>query len=148
MSRNKKIVRLKEVFDDEEIFCPHILKKFGSSAWNYLSNGFIDTLYHFRFILFKVPIYINHPSQGKTERGIRCNLCKITKAYTERGESYMTAHFLDGCDINVQGMSAAHSRDLIRADKDNLPHPLRLESDVPWVHWDVRNYADCKINEF
>lgn len=35
-----------------------------------------------------------------------------------------------------------------KANKDTLPHPIRLEKAVSWVHWDKRNYTDSKIVEF
>ena len=147
-NRNVKIQKLKEKFADTEIFCPHILKKFGSGAWEYLSNEYVDNLYYFRFILFNRPIFINYPSQGRVERGIRCNLCKITKKYTKRNEAYMTAHFLNGSDMDVKGLTAEEVRTIIRETAHSLPHPILIEKDVSWVHWDTRNYTGNMIHEF
>jgi hypothetical protein len=142
MSRISKINELKEVFSTDEVFCPHIIKKFGENAWNYLSNEFIDNLHYFRFELFKTGMIINQPNKGRTQRGVRCNCCNITKAYTKKNEAYLTAHMLDGCDFDVVGLKAEESRKKIIENKDSLPHPIRLEKDVSWVHWDKRNYTD------
>lgn len=148
MNRIAKIQALKTKFSTEDLFCPHIIQKFGDRAWEYLSNEFVDNMYYFRFELFKAPMFVNYPKQGRVERGVRCNCCKITNSYTKKNEAYLTAHMLDGCDFDVQGFTAEEARNKIKANKDTLPHPIRLEKAVSWVHWDKRNYTDSKIVEF
>lgn len=144
-NRAYKIKKLKTVFATDEIFCPHVIAKFSENSWDYLSNEFIDNLYYFRFELFKTGMIINQPKRGRTQRGVRCNCCQITKDYTAKNQSYLTAHMLDGCDFDVIGLKAWQSRKLIVDNKDKLPHPIRLEKNVTWVHWDKRNYTNKKI---
>ena len=148
MKRAAKIKQLQEKFTTTEIFCPHVVDKFGEGAWQFVSNEFVDMLHYFRFALFKSPIIINQPRRGRVQRGVRCNLCPITKAYTARNEAYLTAHALDGCDMDVQGVSAVQARKIITENAKELPHPIRLKRNVNYVHWDKRNYTGRKISWF
>jgi hypothetical protein len=148
MKRATKIKQLKGKFATTEIFCPHVVEKFGESAWQYLSNEFVDMLHFFRFTLFKKPITINQPSRGRVQRGVRCNVCPITKAYTARNEAYLTGHALDGCDMDVEGLTAAQARKVITDNTQHLPHSIRLKKNVNYVHWDKRNYTGRKISWF
>jgi hypothetical protein len=74
-----------------------------------------------------------------SQRGLRSNLSPIVKEKTSLEKLYMSAHCQGmGVDFDVKGMSAEEVRKWIVDNKIFLPHPIRLESDVNWVHLDVR----------
>jgi uncharacterized protein YcbK (DUF882 family) len=58
-----------------------------------------------------------------------------------RRELYMSAHCNGSAiDFDVQGMSANSVRNLIISNQNKLPHPIRMEDKVNWVHVDCFNY--------
>lgn len=132
--------RLNNYFDIRELTCPHVYDKFREYAWNFFDPRLLDTLLVIREKIGK-PIYVNNWDMGGnfTQRGFRCNICPLVKEKTALEKLYVTAHNQGmGVDFDVKGMSAEEVRKWIVDNKIFLPHPIRLESDVNWVHLDVR----------
>lgn len=131
---------IKDYFDIRELTCPHVYDKFREYAWNFFDPRLLDTLLVIREKIGK-PIYVNNWDMGGnfTQRGFRCNCCWLVKEKTALEKLYVTAHNQGmGVDFDVKGMSAEEVRKWIVDNKIFLPHPIRLESDVNWVHLDVR----------
>lgn len=145
MERRQIIEQLKKYFKLSELVCPHILKRFGDTAWMFLSTQILHTLLVLRTEIINKPLIINNGNA--TQRGIRCNICPMVK---EKTTVYESAHCNGmGFDITVVGMSAEDARNVIKENGDKLPYPIRLEEDVTWVHIDC--YDPCngnKINTF
>lgn len=131
---------IKDYFDIRELTCPHVYDKFREYAWNFFDPRLLDTLLVIREKIGK-PIYVNNWDMGGnfSQRGFRCNICPLVKENTALEKLYITAHNQGmGVDFDVKGMSAEEVRKWIVDNKIFLPHPIRLESDVNWVHLDVR----------
>lgn len=131
---------IKDYFDIRELTCPHVYDKFREYAWNFFDPRLLDTLLVIREKIGK-PIYVNNWDMGGnfSQRGFRCNICPLVKEKTALEKLYITAHNQGmGVDFDVKGMSAEEVRKWIVDNKIFLPHPIRLESDVNWVHLDVR----------
>lgn len=145
MERKYIIEELKKYFKLSELVCPHILKRFGDTAWMFLSTQILHTLLVLRTEIINKPLIINY--RNATQRGMRCNICPMVKQKTT---AYESAHCNGiGFDITVVGMSAEEARNIIKENEDKLPYPIRLEEDVTWLHIDC--YDPCnnkKINTF
>lgn len=131
---------IKDYFDIRELTCPHVYDKFREYAWNFFDPRLLDTLLVIREKIGK-PIYVNNWDMGGnfSQRGFRCNICPLVKEKTALEKLYVTAHNQGmGVDFDVKGMSAEEVRKWIVDNKIFLPHQIRLESDVNWVHLDVR----------
>jgi hypothetical protein len=50
----------------------------------------------------------------------------------------MSAHILGKAgDFTVSGMSAEEARRMTMSCAELLPHPIRMEAGVSWLHYDV-----------
>lgn len=129
-------------FDIQELVCPHIYNRHGEKAWDMLDENLLKVLIWIREKLGK-PIYVNNWNykQGTlSQRGMRCNCCQLVKDKTAKGIPYVSAHVLGkAVDFDVKGMTAQEVRDWIYENRQRLPHPVRLEDGVTWVHLDVRS---------
>jgi hypothetical protein len=127
-------------FDPQEIFCPHVLLKYGDvDCWWRLDQKAVDALHWLREGIGK-RVFINnyHLGGDDDQSGVRCNLCQLVRNKTDVNETYASAHVLwKAFDLSVEGMDAEEVRRWIHDNKDTLPHNIRLEKDVPWVHIDV-----------
>jgi hypothetical protein len=136
-------------FSLEELACPHIYDKYGELAWGFFDPRLLIILDVIRDALNK-PIYINdwqiHGSSSQS--GFRCIQCGIVKKAIADKVLYVSAH-MEGqaVDCHVQGMTAEEVRQWLVQNESILPYPIRLESDVNWVHCDVRG-GDNKITFF
>lgn len=153
MTRREIISELKKYFDVRELVCPHTFNKFGAeTSWQFLDTEILHVLLVLRVDILKVPLTLNtyHVGGIYTQRGLRCNICKLVKDKTSRNEIYLTAHANGaGLDIIPQGMTAEQARKKIHAYKALLPYPVRLEKDVSWIHIDIYDYCNGNmINEF
>ena len=146
MTRQQILERIKKYFDLQELVCKHIYNKYGQSAWDFFDKDFLAVLLYIRENLGKA-IYVNNwqLKDGElTQRGLRCQHCQMVKDKTKDGKPYMSAHlFGKALDFDVKGMTAEDVRQWIIAHKADLPHPVRLEDKVSWVHLDVR-YDDTE----
>lgn len=133
-------MNIKDCFNIKELVCPHVYDKHREFAWNFFDPRLLDTMLVIREKLNR-PIYVNNWDMGGsfTQRGFRCNLCPLVKEKTSLEKLYITEHGQGmGIDFDVKGMSAEEVRKWIVNNKIFLPHPIRLESDVNWVHLGVR----------
>ena len=145
MTRKEIIEQLKQYFDLSELVCPHIIKRFGDTAWMFLSTQILHTLLVLRTEILNKPLIINHDSAR--QRGMRCNLCSMVK---NKNVAYESAHCNGmGFDITVVGMTAEDARTEIKKYAGKLPYPVRLEEDVTWLHIDCYDPCNDKfINTF
>lgn len=130
----------------QELVCPDVYNKYGKTAWSFLDKRLLDTIEFLREELGK-PIIINnwHRDGSYTQRGLRCNTCELVRT---KEDPYMSAHnFGQGVDMTFKGMSAKDVRRWIIKNQHKLPYNIRLETDVSWVHLDVRGGKD-KITFF
>ena len=130
---------IKDYFDIRELVSPRVYEKEGENAWRFFDPRLLEVMLFIREALGK-PISVNKWMFGKsyTQRGLRENTSEIVSAKTKAGKLYLSAHvFGQALDFDVKGMSAEEVRDWISAHSDELPHPVRLENAVSWVHLDV-----------
>ena len=139
MAMNKAILKF---FDVQELVCRHVYNTFGLSALNFLDEKLLETLLFVRENIGK-PIYVNNWQIGGnlSQRGLRCNLCDLVKSKTNANSIYVSAHVLGkAVDFDVKGMKAEEVRQWLLTNENRLPHPIRLEKGVSWVHMDVRTF--------
>ena len=144
------IERIKKYFDIEELVCRHVYSRFGEKAWDFFDRRLLEVLLFVREGIGK-PIYVNNWQIGGSlsQRGIRCNVCALVQEKSRLEKVYMSTHLQgNGIDFDVKGMTAEEVRRWIYANRVMLPHKVRLESDVTWVHLDTRNYSNEKVLYF
>lgn len=135
MKRNEIIDRLKKYFDIKELVCPHVLEDWGERAWMFLDTDILETLLTLRTEILNVPLVCN--TKTLTQRGLRCNLCEINKDKTVRDVLTLSAHNNGrGFDLSSPKMTAEEMRKKINRYDYLLPHPVRVEDDVNWLHID------------
>lgn len=141
MTRKELIEELKKYFKIEELVCSHVYNKYSEmQCWSFFSKTALEILLILRREIIKKGMVVNNWKTGGpySQRGLRCNLCPIPKEKTRLEKVYMSAHCTgEAFDITVMGMSAEEARRLIKENKDKLPHPIRLESGVNWLHVDT-----------
>ena len=133
--------KIKKYFGIKELVCKHVYERHGSTAWTFFDPRLLETILFIREGIGR-PIYVNNWSRGGSlsQRGLRCNLCQLVKDKTDSDKLYMSAHNQGmGIDFDVNGMSAKQVRNWIKEHQEELPHPIRVEEDVNWVHIDVRS---------
>ena len=137
MERNEIIKELKKYFNIKELVCPHTYKRYGESSWKFLDTESLETLLVLRTKILCVPLICNNYSINLTQRGLRCNLCELTKEKTLKNTLYISAHSNGkGFDLTSPEMTAEEMRQKIKENAHLLPHPVRIEKDVNWLHID------------
>lgn len=142
--------KIKKYFGIKELVCKHIYERHGSAAWTFFDPRLLETILFIRENIGR-PIYVNNWSRGGnlSQRGLRCNLCQLVKDKTDLDKLYMSAHGQGmGIDFDIDGMSAKQVRNWIKEHQEELPHPIRVEEDVNWVHIDVRSDGKNKLTWF
>lgn len=144
--------KIADYFRTEELVCPHVYNRFGERSLDFIDDRLKETIVTIREKLNR-PIYINNWAWGgnKSQRGLRCNVCALVKEKTSLDKPYLSAHVLGkGVDFNVKDMPAQAVRDWLRMNQILLPYPIRVESDVTWIHIDVLEYGQTggKISFF
>ena len=140
-----------DYFNIRELVCPDVYRKFGEKAWVFIDERLLDTLHVLREKVFARPMIINNWAAGGnlTQRGLRCNLCPIVREKSQAGQLYLSAHNMGkAADITVEGLSADEARRLIERCRILLPHPVRIERDVAWLHIDVYDEGHDGIRYF
>ena len=133
MNRQQLIKEISAYFKIQELVCPHIFSKWGEASWQFLDTAFLETLLVIRRDIIRLPMLCN--TGNLTQRGIRCNRCQLV---IEKSGSYLSAHILGKAgDFTVVGLSAEDARQRIIENADLLPHNIRLEAEVSWLHIDV-----------
>ena len=137
MERDNIIKELKKYFNIKELVCPHTYKRYGESSWKFLDTESLETLLVLRTKILCVPLTCNNYSINLTQRGLRCNLCDLTKEKTLKNTLYISAHSNGkGFDLTSPEMTAEEMRQKIKENAHLLPHPVRIEKDVNWLHID------------
>ena len=133
MDRHQLVKEISAYFKVHELVCPHIFSKWGESSWQFLDSAFLETVLIIRRDIIRLPMLCN--TGNLTQRGIRCNRCQLVK---EKAWPYISAHILGKAgDFTVIGLSAEEARQRIIDNAHLLPHNIRLEADVSWLHVDV-----------
>ena len=133
MTRDEIIRELHKFFQISELVCPHTHSKWGERSWQFLSTAFLHNLLVIRRDILKAPMICNHGNQ--LQRGLRCNMCELVQ---QKSSVYLSSHlFGKAGDFTVKGMTAQEARQRIKDNAHLLPHPLRMEADVSWLHFDV-----------
>lgn len=147
MTRAQLEGRARKYFTPQELVCSHIYARFGNGSLSYIDARLLEVLLWLRESLGR-PVTINTWKSGGSlsQRGYRCNLCDLVKSKTT---AYLSAHTRgQAADFDVKGLTAEDVRRYIDANKASLPHNIRLESGVSWVHLDICNETDKKIVYF
>ena len=137
-------------FDLEEMVCKHVYDKYGAIAWSWFDPRFLETIHWIRAGIGK-PMYANDWKEGGkiTQRGLRCNMCDLVKKATKEERVYMTSHLrAQAGDFITQGMEAQEVREWIVKNSLLLPHPVRIEGGVSWLHLDVCNLTNKRVYVF
>ena len=127
-------------FSVKELVCKHVYERYGEKAAMFLDDKLIETLNVIREQILCAPMTVNnwHAGGNFTQRGLRCNICELVKNKTDAGRLYLSAHMLGkAVDCNADGMTAQEARRLIIEKQELLPHPIRLEDGVSWLHIDL-----------
>lgn len=137
-------------FGIKELVCPHVYEVWGENSWQFLDKKLLETLDWLRENLGK-PIVINNWAKGGqySQRGLRCTRCILVIEKVDLMKVYLSAHIQgQAADFNVVGMTSEEVRQWIIDHADELPHPVRLERDVSWVHCDTRCNSYEKVELF
>lgn len=133
LDREQIIRELHKYFQIRELVCEHTHSEWGERAWQFLDTNYLACLLVIRRDILQQPMTCNHDEA--TQRGLRCNLCQIVK---DKDKLYLSSHVLGKAgDFTVKGMTAQEARSRIRINAHLLPCPIRLESGVSWLHFDV-----------
>lgn len=133
MTRDELIRQLRNYFQVSELVCPHTHSEWGERSWQFLDTAYLENLLVIRRDILKAPMVCNHGNQR--QRGLRCNMCDLVRQKTS---VYLSSHkFGKAGDFTVKGMTAQEARQRIKDNAHLLPHPLRMEADVSWLHFDV-----------
>lgn len=142
LTRPEVIELVKKYFDIRELVCQHTYNRFGNLSWQFIDREILDTIHLLRTEILKKGMVCNnyHTGGPYSQRGLRCNICQIPSDSTKAGKIYLSAHCNgSGFDFTIMGMTAEEARKLIEKHADLLPHPVRLEDDVTWLHIDCYN---------
>lgn len=128
-------------FNTEELVSKQVFDVIGDDAIKLFDPKALETLEAIREIL-NVPLICNNWKSGGTRDacGYRDNLCTIgaSKSAHRGGMAF---------DLISNKLTAQEMRDLIIENQDKLPHNIRLEDEVSWLHVDVRDRG-VKIHLF
>lgn len=137
-------------FEIQELVCPDVYRRDGEAAFRYFRPVALDFIDWFRDEIGR-PVYVNNWKWGgdKTQRGLRCNLCKLVSS---KKSLYVSGHIL-GCafDFNVKGMTPDEVRTWLEQNIhrffEKFPEykaKCRLESKEfapTWVHIDFYDHG-------
>lgn len=133
MTRAEILAEVKKYFDIDELVCNHTFEKWKQDAWQFLDTDFLHCLLVIRRDIIKKPMYCN--GNQAHQRGLRCNRCDLVKS---KSAVYLSSHILGKAgDFSCPVYKAAQMREMIKANADLLPCPIRMEADVSWLHFDV-----------
>jgi len=138
------IEEIKKYFKVNELVCSHTYSRFGDYSLLFFRADYLETILFLRRH-FGVKMYCNY--NGMFQRGARCNMCELVKS---KDYAYPSGHVLFCAgDWTFEGYEAEQMRKEIKKIAHLLPHPIRLEKDVNWVHIDTLEYGRTgKITEF
>lgn len=132
-----------QFFDVRELVSEAVYKKYQSTAWRFFDPRLLEVLIALRKSILCVPLVCNNWRSGGNlqQRGLRENTCEMVSKKTKAGAMYISAHTLGkAVDLSSSKMDADKMRQLIIANADKLPYPIRMEdgkSAPTWLHIDV-----------
>lgn len=136
-------------FKPYEIVSKTVYTIYRDESIKFMDNRLLETLDVIREIL-GVPLVINDWYWGgkNQQRGLRENTCQIVKS---KGNTlYLSSHcFGRAFDAVSAKMSAENMRKKIVDNAYKLPYPIRMESNVTWLHVDLNMLSNApKITFF
>ena len=136
-------------FKPYEIVSKTVYTIYRDESIKFMDNRLIETIDVIREIL-GVPLVINDWYWGgkNQQRGLRENTCQIVKS---KGNTlYLSSHcFGRAFDAVSAKMSAENMRKKIVDNAYKLPYPIRMESNVTWLHVDLNMLSNApKITFF
>ncbi len=133
MNRESILTEIKEFFVIEELVCPHVYRRWGEQAWQFLATDFLHVLLIIRRDILRSPMHCN--GGDFTQRGLRCNCCELVG---NRTTPYLSSHILgQAADFSVSDLTAEDARMKIKELSELLPCNIRLERGVSWLHIDT-----------
>lgn len=141
MEINELICEVKQYFKIQELVSRAVYQKYGEEkCWSLFRKETLECLLVIRRDILKVGLVCNDWVYGGKNhaRGWRENTCTRCRNKTNSGIIYASAHVL-GCafDLVSAKMSADEMRKLIIENAYLLPHQVRLEANVSWLHFDT-----------
>ena len=125
-------------FSIHELIDEQTFIQWGEDAWMFLRPEALISLDNIR-TYFGKPITVNNWIWGGDlqYRGFRPFYCKV-------GADYSQHRFGNAFDITVEGIGAEEVRQEILANKNHVAFEAItcLETDIEWVHFDLRNVQD------
>lgn len=140
-------------FEIYEIVCPHIYKKYGEAAWDFVPAWMAETLDALREH-FKAPITVNDYKWGGnlSQRGIRCIECRLVQERLKEGKPYASTHYtFQAIDFNVKGWNSDKVYKEILKYQKKFPHIKRMENKeytTTWTHIDNKDVGKREIYIF
>jgi hypothetical protein len=126
-------------FDIRELVSKQVHQKYGEMAWDFFDPRLIQTI-DFLKEYFGWTVTINNWlwNGDFSQRGLRCNMDNIVYNKTLQDKIYCSAHTRGmAVDFDVKNLTAEEARHELIKNENKLPHPIRLEKGVSWVHLDV-----------
>lgn len=129
-------------FAVHELVPPETYDKFGDRGIRYIDPRLIGTLNAIRDYV-NAPMTINDYRFGgsRVSSGLRLPGSKYHSLYS--AHSYGMAFDAVG-DFDYEALR----KDIIEKGEELLPHPVRLEMDINWLHVDVMNASDKFVITF
>ena len=140
-------------FDLREVVSKQVYERYGTACWSFFDPRLLAVVVWLRKSM-GIPLVCNNWASGGKfdERGFRANLDPLVASKTKKGSLYCSSHSRgQGIDLSSGRAAAPTIRHWIRLHKEELPYPIRLESDKSaptWVHIDVCNTGTEPIVEF
>ncbi|WP_347368006.1 D-Ala-D-Ala carboxypeptidase family metallohydrolase [Vibrio vulnificus] len=130
-------------FKAYELVPADIFNKRGEAALELIDPRLLITLDQLREKLQK-PITINNYKWNGafSQRGLRSR--SFYKSDKDYQDSLSQHKYGRAVDFDVKGMTAQQVREFIHANRSMFPYITFIETDVNWVHVDVRN-GDYRI---
>lgn len=153
MKQNPTLEAFQKYFDLREVVSKQVYQRYGQQAWQFFDPRLLAVVVWLRKQM-GIPLVCNNWANGGTlaQRGFRSNLEPIVAVKTRLNELYCSAHTRgQGIDLSSGRATANEIREWIRMHREDLPFPIRLESDKSaptWVHIDVCNTGTDPIVEF
>ena len=153
MKQNPILEAFQQYFDLREVVSKQVYERYGTACWSFFDPRLLAVVVWLRKNM-GIPLVCNNWANGGKfdERGFRANCDPIVKKKTMAGTLYCSAHTRgQGIDLSSGRATANEIREWIRMHREDLPYPIRLESDKSaptWVHIDVCNTGTEPIVEF
>ena len=153
MKQNPILEAFQQYFDLREVVSKQVYERYGQQAWQFFDTRLLAVVVWLRKSM-GIPLVCNNWASGGKfdERGFRSNLDPLVSEKTKKGSLYCSSHSRgQGIDLSSGRAAAPTIRHWIRLHKEELPYPIRLESDKSaptWVHIDVCNTGTEPIGEF